>query len=195
MSYRLPPLNGLRAFEAAARHMSFKRAADELSVTAGAVSQHVKALEAALGVELFRRSARAVALTAEGRKYLPPISAAFEAISQATEATAPALRGRKFRLGIAPALEKAECPVLRRLVSRKEATQVIGIRVPDDLDLLVDGGVDAMIRTSDDSCAGLHVERIALRGGDSRRLPTVLVMRPGLAGCRQHRNLVRLLRA
>ena len=85
MTYRLPPLNGLRAFEAAARHMSFKYAADELCVTAGAVSQHVKALETALGIKLFRRSARAIALTAEGREYLPSIRTAFEVIAKATE--------------------------------------------------------------------------------------------------------------
>ena len=67
MTYRLPPLNGLRAFEAAARHMSFKRAADELGVTAGAVSQHIKALETALDVPLFRRLARSIELSAAGR--------------------------------------------------------------------------------------------------------------------------------
>ncbi|RZN13131.1 hypothetical protein CWO91_00670 [Bradyrhizobium genosp. SA-3] len=53
MSYRLPPLNSLRAFEASARHLSFKRASDELCVTPGAVSQQVKSLEASLGVQLF----------------------------------------------------------------------------------------------------------------------------------------------
>ena len=59
MSYKLPPLNALRAFEASARHLSFKRAADELCVTAGAVSQQVKALETGMGVKLFRRLPRA----------------------------------------------------------------------------------------------------------------------------------------
>src|SRR5262245_32317159 len=102
MTYRLPPLNGLRAFEAAARHLSFRGAADELCVTPGAVSQLVKALETALGVALFRRSARAIALTADGENYLPSIRTAFETIARATEATAPGLRGRKLRLGIAP---------------------------------------------------------------------------------------------
>ena len=58
MSYRLPPLNGLRAFEASARHLSFRRAADELCVTPGAVSQQVKSLEASIGVKLFRRLPR-----------------------------------------------------------------------------------------------------------------------------------------
>ena len=56
MSHRLPPLNGLRSFEAAARHLSFARAADELCVTPGAVSQQVKSLEAALGLKLFART-------------------------------------------------------------------------------------------------------------------------------------------
>ncbi len=54
MSDRLPPLNALRAFEAAARHRSFKRAAEELFVTPAAISQQVKSLEGYLGVELFR---------------------------------------------------------------------------------------------------------------------------------------------
>src|SRR5215510_10625586 len=102
MSYRLPPLNGLRAFEAAARHLSFTRAADELSVTPGAVSQQVKSLEGALGITLFRRLPRSLVLTDEGEAYLPAIVSAFDIISKATESTAPALRGRKLRLGVAP---------------------------------------------------------------------------------------------
>jgi LysR family glycine cleavage system transcriptional activator len=194
MTYRLPPLNGLRAFEAAARHMSFKYAADELCVTAGAVSQHVKALETALGVKLFRRSARAIALTTEGRKYLPSIRTAFEVIAKATEATAPGLRGRKLRLGIARGLDEAACPVLRHLVSHKESTEIVGSRVTDDPALLADGGLDALLRTSDESCAGLHIDRIIVRGGDAEGMPAILVTRPGIAGCRQHRNLLKLLR-
>jgi LysR family glycine cleavage system transcriptional activator len=195
MTYRLPPLNGLRAFEAAARHMSFKYAADELCVTAGAVSQHVKALETALGIKLFRRSARAIALTAEGRDYLPPIRTAFEVIAKATETTAPGLRKRKLRLGIAPAIDKAGCPVLNRLVSHKESTEIVGSRVKDDPALLAEGGLDALLRTSDEACAGLHIDRIVVRAGESGRMPAILVTRPGIAGCRQHRTLVKLLRA
>lgn len=62
----MPPLNGLRAFEAAARHLSFTRVADELGVTPGAVSQQVKSLEGALGITLFRRLPRSLILTDEG---------------------------------------------------------------------------------------------------------------------------------
>lgn len=195
MTYRLPPLNGLRAFEAAARHMSFKGAADELCVTPGAVSQLVKALETALGIRLFRRSARAITLTAEGREYLPSISNAFEEIARATEATAPGLRGRKLRLGIAPDLDRAASPVLRTLVSRKENTQIVGLRVKDDPALLAKGGdLDALLRTSDEACSGLHIDRVVLEDDDLGRRAAVLVTRPGIAGCRQHRTLVKLLR-
>jgi LysR family glycine cleavage system transcriptional activator len=193
VTYRLPPLNGLRAFEAAARHLSFRGAADELCVTPGAVSQLVKALETALGVALFRRSARAIALTAEGRKYLPSVRRAFEEIAEATEATAPGLPGRKLRLGIAPQLDETEFPVLRQLVSQNGATQIAGRRVKDDPALLAqNGGLDALLRTSDEACTGLHIDRVMVRSeAHSRR--AVLVTRPGIAGCRQHKALVMLL--
>ncbi|GEP55979.1 LysR family transcriptional regulator [Reyranella soli] len=194
MTYRLPPLNGLRAFEAAARHRSFRGAADELCVTPGAVSQLVKTLETALDTRLFHRSARAITLTAEGKKYLPSIRRAFEEIAAATEATAPGLRGRKLRLGIAPALDQADCPVLRRLISRKDTSEIVGLRVKDDPDLLAkDGGLDALLRLSDEACGSLHIDRVVVTGADRSRLPAVLVTRPGIAGCHQHKTLVMLL--
>jgi len=84
MTRRLPPLNALRAFEAAARHESFTAAADELSVTHGAISHQVKALEAWLGLPLFERRTRAVRLTQAGRDYLPAIEGAFDRIHAAT---------------------------------------------------------------------------------------------------------------
>lgn len=194
VTYRLPPLNGLRAFEAAARHRSFRGAADELCVTPGAVSQLVKTLETALDTRLFHRSARSITLTAEGKKYLPSIRRAFEEIAEATEATAPGLRGRKLRLGIAPALDQADCPVLHRLVSRNDSPEIVGLRVKDDPALLAQGGgLDALLRFSNDGCAGLHVDRVMVMGADRNRHPAVLVTRPGIAGCRQHKTLVMLL--
>jgi LysR family glycine cleavage system transcriptional activator len=72
MATRLPPLNTLRAFEAAARHMSFTKAADELFVTQAAVSHQIKTLEDALGVKLFKRLNRALLLTEEGKPSFPP---------------------------------------------------------------------------------------------------------------------------
>ncbi len=81
---RLPPLNALRAFEAAARYTSFKRAAEELCVTQGAVSRHIQKLESDLGAKLFTRRHRQVHLTKEGADYLVTVRDAFGRISQAT---------------------------------------------------------------------------------------------------------------
>lgn len=85
MSRRLPPLNALRAFEAAARHLSFTKAAEELHVTQAAVSHQIKALEEWLGLPLFRRMNRALALTEAGQSYLPPVREAMDTLSQATD--------------------------------------------------------------------------------------------------------------
>ncbi|MGY4299569.1 DNA-binding transcriptional LysR family regulator [Bradyrhizobium sp. i1.4.4] len=75
MTARLPSLNGLRAFEAAARHLSFTLAASELNVTQTAISHQIRRLEEELGIRLFVRQNRALALTPEARDYLPGASA------------------------------------------------------------------------------------------------------------------------
>ena len=84
MARRLPPLNALRAFEAAARHLSFTKAAEELFVTQAAISHQVKALEAALDLQLFRRLNRRLMLTDAGQLYLPALTGAFDAMDTAT---------------------------------------------------------------------------------------------------------------
>ena len=84
MNPRLPPLNALRAFECAARPLSFTRAAGELHVTQAAVSHQVKALEDFLGFKLFRRLNKSLLLTDAGQTYGPALSEAFEQIRQAT---------------------------------------------------------------------------------------------------------------
>src|SRR4051812_45593141 len=85
MPRRLPPLNALKAFEAAARNESFTRAADELHVTQGAVSHQVKALEETLGLKLFNREHQRLTLTASGRDYLAVVRDAFDRIAAGTE--------------------------------------------------------------------------------------------------------------
>ncbi len=85
MSRRLPPLNSLRAFEAAARHLSFTKAAEELFVTQAAISHQIKALEDFLGVQLFIRRNRKLLLTDEGQLYWPKIRDIFEKLVNATE--------------------------------------------------------------------------------------------------------------
>lgn len=85
----IPNLHGLRAFEAAARHESFQRAADELGLTPSAISRHVRALETELGHPLFERLHRAVALTEDGARYAARVTAAFDGL-----AVRPAARSR-----------------------------------------------------------------------------------------------------
>ncbi len=81
----LPSLNGLRAFEAAARHLSFTLAAAELHVTQTAISHQIRRLEEQLGLRLFERRNRGLALTREAQGYLPSVRAAFEDLRRATE--------------------------------------------------------------------------------------------------------------
>jgi LysR family transcriptional regulator, glycine cleavage system transcriptional activator len=85
MTARLPSLNGLRAFEAAARHLSFTQAASELNVTQTAISHQIRRLEEELGIRLFVRKNRALALTPHARDYLPGVRAAFNDLRLATD--------------------------------------------------------------------------------------------------------------
>lgn len=86
MPRSLPPLTWFRAFEAAARRLSFTAAADELGLTQSAISQQVRALETRLGVPLFQRKPRGLALTDDGRKLLPKVGAAIEQLAAAADA-------------------------------------------------------------------------------------------------------------
>lgn len=85
MARKLPPLNALKAFEAIARHCNFTKAAEELSVTQGAVSKQAKILEEYLGVVLFQRKPQQVTLTKQGQLYLPSIQSALDTMEQATD--------------------------------------------------------------------------------------------------------------
>src|SRR5690242_14886235 len=124
MTYILPPLNALRAFEAAARHLSFKLAAHELHVTPAAVGQHVKALEARLGVRLFERLHKQLILTAAGQAYLPGISDGFRRIADATARLKP-VGAVLLQLGVYASFD------LRRLALEEFRTShaEIGLRV------------------------------------------------------------------
>jgi len=85
MPRALPPLNALRAFEAAGRHQSFSGAAEELGVSHSAISRHVRGLEDRLGAQLFRDLPRGVALTQAGARYLAALSPSFDRIAEASE--------------------------------------------------------------------------------------------------------------
>jgi len=137
MSFRLPPLNALRGFEAAARLGSFKAAAEELHVTASAVSHQVKNLEDHLGVSLFRRDGRGLTLTGSGDAYRHRIHEALARLAQATAdirqgsatvtlaiVAAPSFAGR----WLMPRLERflQEHPDLRVRVEATEARRTLG---------------------------------------------------------------------
>src|SRR6478735_6291331 len=85
MAFRLPPLSSLRVFEAAARHNSFRKAADELNLTASAVSHAIQTLENWLGVDLFSREARGLRLTNAGEVYAPLVNQALALLASATD--------------------------------------------------------------------------------------------------------------
>ena len=98
MAWRLPPLNAIRAFEAAGRHGSFTLAAEELHVTPGAVSRQIALLEATLSMPLFIRGNREVRLTPDGMQYLAALTEALRRIDVATRQMTDARRGRPLRV-------------------------------------------------------------------------------------------------
>src|ERR1700740_2321645 len=102
MRPRLPPLNALKAFEAAARHESFTRAAEELCVTQGAVSHQVKALAAELGLKLVTRERQRLAITEAGRAYLGVVRDAFDRIGDGTERLLQRQRGGALTVSTSP---------------------------------------------------------------------------------------------
>src|ERR1700692_742277 len=98
----LPPLNALRAFEMASRHMSFSLAAVELNVTQSAISRQIKGLEDYLGVELFKRLPRSLELTEHGSLFYKPLHDAFDKIYQATDALLDQHRTVTLNINVLP---------------------------------------------------------------------------------------------
>lgn len=127
MSSSLPSLNGLRAFEAAARHLSFTQAAAELHVTQTAISHQIRRLEAQLGLRLFTRGKRALTLTREAQDYVPAVRAAFEDLRGATERL---LRPKSGRLLIVSTMASLAAKwLLPRLAGFQEAHPGIEVRI------------------------------------------------------------------
>lgn len=192
MTYRIPALNGLRAFEAAARHLSFKLAASELGVTPGAISQQVKKLEASLGIALFRRLPHGLLLTREGEAYYPSISRVLEELTRATEAVAPDLNARKFSLGL--------CPTAARLLPERWPRHsasldrfVRDVRVTDDLELLFDNRLDCIVRSGEGPFGTLSA--VPINRGSETEARLHYVSRAGLITCRQSQAIVDDLRS
>ena len=100
MKKRLPPLNWLRSFEAAARHLNFTQAASELHMTQAALSQQIKGLESQLGCALFKRLPRSLALTDAGRAYIPSVREAIENLAVVTDEIFGKERGRTLSVRV-----------------------------------------------------------------------------------------------
>ena len=158
MTARLPSLNGLRAFEAAARHLSFTLAASELNVTQTAISHQIRRLEEELGIRLFIRQNRALALTPEARDYLPGVRAAFNDLRLATDRL---LRKDDDKvLTVSTLASLAAKWLLPRLTDFQEAHPGIDVRITTSTSL-VDfqrDDVDAAIRYGRGQWPGLRAD-------------------------------------
>lgn len=162
MPRRLPPLNALVVFEAAARHLSFTRAADSLHVTQAAVSHQIKALEEWLGVPLFHRVGRGhgLALTESGRAYLPRISAALDGIRTATGAVMDRRRQRVLNVATLDSFGLLWLlPRLRRFLRQQPGIDVRIVAADLDADALEKGEVSVDIRYGEGDWRGVEVER------------------------------------
>jgi LysR family transcriptional regulator, glycine cleavage system transcriptional activator len=102
MARRLPSLNALKAFEACARHESFKDAAEELFVTHAAISRHIRELEEALGTDLFVRTGRGVELTEAGRRFGERLTPLFDQLSEAAREAAAVGAARTLKVSVEP---------------------------------------------------------------------------------------------
>jgi LysR family glycine cleavage system transcriptional activator len=160
MPRRLPPLNALKAFEAAARHESFTRAAAELCVTQGAVSHQVKALEAELGLKLFNRHRQRLVITESGRSYLVTIRDALDRIADGTELLLRRQNSGVLTVSTSPNF--AAKWLIHRLSRFAQAHPTIDLRVSAALHHVdfAREDVDLAIRHGNGSEAGLHVLRL-----------------------------------
>lgn len=183
---RLPSLNALKAFEAAARHESFTRAADELNVTQGAVSHQVKALETELGLRLFQRERQRLVITEAGRVYLEIVRDAFDRIATGTERLVQ--RQQSGILTVTTSPNFAAKWLVHRLGRFAEANPGIDLRIGATVQHVdfTREEVDVAIRHGDGRWPGLHVTRLCveelfpvcsptlLKGRGALRLPADL---------------------
>jgi LysR family glycine cleavage system transcriptional activator len=161
MLRRLPPLNALKAFEAAARHESFTRAAEELCVTQGAVSHQVKALELQLGVKLFNRERQRLIITDAGREYLGVLRDSFDRIAVGTERLLQRQSSGVLTVSTSP--DFAAKWLVNRLGRFAEDHPSIDLRVSATLQHVdfAREDVDLAVRHGDGTWPGLDVVRLA----------------------------------
>lgn len=161
MTTRLPPLNALRAFDAASRHMSFQRAAEELNVTPSALSFQIRQLEGFLDIALFDRLNRRVVLTEAGARFAPFVQDAFERLHGAMQQLSPATPDNVLTVSTGPAFAaKWLSPRIHRFL---DSHPEIEIRIAANLGLsdFRKDGIDVAIRFGGGQYPGLSVELLA----------------------------------
>jgi LysR family glycine cleavage system transcriptional activator len=160
MLRRLPPLNALKAFEAAARHESFTRAAEDLCVTQGAVSHQVKALEAELGIKLFNRESQRLVITEAGREYLGVLRDAFDRIALGTERLVQRQSAGVLTVSTSP--DFAAKWLVHRLGRFAEAHPSIDLRISATMHHVdfAREDIDLAVRHGDGGWAGLDVVQL-----------------------------------
>lgn len=157
---RLPPLISLRVFESAARHLSFRKAAEELFVTPGAVSQQIRLLEEHVGVPLFSREGRRVALTEAGQAALPALRAGFAQLNEAARLMRQPTRRSRVTVSVAPSF--AAKWLLPRLEHFTAARPDIDVWVSADMSPVDFGAadVDLAIRYGPGRYEGLAADKL-----------------------------------
>jgi LysR family glycine cleavage system transcriptional activator len=156
----LPPLNALRAFEAAARHLNFSRAADELSVTPGAVSQQIQNLEDYVGVALFKRTPKGLLLTDPAQIALPALREAFDRLAEAASMLTAAVDGRRLTVSVAPSF--AAKWLVPRLGKFEALHPAVDVWISAGMELVdfASGEIDIAIRYGAGRYPGLDVTRL-----------------------------------
>jgi LysR family glycine cleavage system transcriptional activator len=157
---RLPPLNSLRVFEAAARHLSFTKAADELNVTPGAVSQQIKALEDFIGAPVFRRHKRTLLLTDEAQASLPILREGFDRLAEAASLLTARADGGRLTVSVAPSL--AAKWLVPRLDRFRERHPDVDVWISADMEVVdfASDDVDLAIRYGGGRYSGVVVEHL-----------------------------------
>jgi LysR family glycine cleavage system transcriptional activator len=174
MTYRLPPLGALRAFEAAARHLSFKNAATELSVTPTAISHQIKSLEEFLDLSLFIRLTRSLELTPQGEAMLPKVREGLECFAAAVESVQQRVHTGRLIVVLPPSFAtRWLVPRLRRFAEADptlnlhiirslnaiDSEQFAGVAEFDNVDLRQEDSL-VVIRFGSGAYPGFHVDRM-----------------------------------
>ena len=175
---RPPPLNALRAFEAAARHMNFSRAADELSVTPGAVSQQIQNLEDYVGAALFKRTSKGLLLTDAAQTALPALREAFDRLGEAASLLTAAVDGRRVTVSAAPSF--AAKWLVPRLGRFEAAHPEVDVWLSAGMELVdfATGEVDIAIRYGAGRYPGLEVVKLMTETVLPVASPGLLAERP-----------------